>query len=119
MEHNLINKIWQKATGYVGFGTLNRFFELENYELTDFVVKGVIHMIHNYTLLKNIDSTGRRLCNPENELMIELYTDFVANEDVIDCVELNEDFYKVVLLTQQMNMITKKVLYMNINKKLL
>lgn len=115
MEHNLIN-MWKKA---VGFGTLNRFFELENYELTDFVVKGVVHMIRNYTLLKNIDSTGRRLCNHQNELMIEIYTDFVPNEKVIDCVELNKDFYKIVLLTQQINVITKKVLYMNINKNLL
>jgi hypothetical protein len=115
MEHNIINQIHR----HIGFGTLNRFFELENYEITDFVINGVCYMIRNYTGFKSIDSTGKRLCNYQDELMIELYTEFVGNEKIIDCTELNSDFYKVKLLSQPINVSTTKVIFMNFNKKLL
>lgn len=112
-------KTYEEILRYIGYPTINRFFELENYELTDFVEGGVAHIVGHGLNLRSITSTGRIFSKVDDrETVVKLYSKFeyIKDNEVENIVDLG-DFIKVKLLEQRINVSSSKILYVEISKK--
>jgi len=101
---------------FIGYPTINRLFEIENYEISDFVLSGVIYILERKLNCKNIDSTRRKFWGRmTNEFMFEVFLKF---EKTTDVVEYNEesDFVTIALLTEEISVFSTKVIYLKMNK---
>lgn len=98
MERGAIT--YENALKLLPYGTILEFFKLEDYVLSDFVVRGVYHMIKdslNYPII---------------------HTKFEYTKDKsVDVITEFDEFVRVVLLQDQINISSTKVLYCDISKK--
>lgn len=114
-------KTYEEILKFICYPTVNRLFELEGSELTDFVIRGAAHIVSHGLNLRGIDSTGLNFSKVDDrESVVKLYSkfEFVKDKDIEDIVDLG-DFIKVKVIEQRMNISTSKVLYVEISKKLI
>lgn len=112
---------YQKILKIIGYSTINRLFELEGYKFTDFVENGVKYIIKNTLNLKVLDSNNENYSNRNNdESVVKIYSivEYTKDKKVDDIVDIG-DFFKVKILESSLNISSTKVLYVEINKKLL
>lgn len=112
-------KTYEEILRFIGYPTINRFFELEKYELTDFVERGVAHIISGKLNLRPLDSTGFKFSKVDSrETVVKLYSkiEYIKDKDIEKLVDLG-DFIKIKLLEHQINVSSSKFLYVEISKK--
>lgn len=108
---------YQKILDFVGYKTINRLFELENFIINDLVTGGINYILRNKLNLENGDSNRETLLqNGTNELMIKIKVVFEHTPEIVDYVDLG-DFVRIKLLTQEISVYSTKVVYLEINKK--
>lgn len=114
-------KTYEDILRYIGYPTINRLFELEHSELSDFVERGVAYIISGKLNLKCLTSTGLVFSKiGDNETVVKLYSKFeyIKDKEVENIIDLG-DFIKVKLLEQRINVSSSKILYVEISKKLI
>lgn len=116
-------KTYQEILDFVRYKTMNHLLELENFKINDLVMGGIHyilkHLKFEYQYLVTGDSEKRTLLSPyDNELMIEIKVVFEHTPEIVDYVDLG-DFVRIKLLTQEISVFSTKVVYLEINKKLL
>lgn len=110
-----------KALGILGYSTILRLFELENYEINEMVYNGVCHIIQNHLNLRRLSSQKNpfQLCDITHDLTIEISKTIEKTSDIIDYQNLNDEFIKLKLLSKEINVYSSNVIYIKMNKKLL
>jgi hypothetical protein len=111
------NKILKKFS----IGTIQKLFELENNKCSEFVLKGVCYIISHSLNLVVGDSDGRSYLDRfTNERMASIYSTIEWTANIVDYKEnkLKPDFIIIKLLQQEINVLSSKVICLEINKKL-
>lgn len=124
-----LNIMDKQIQGKLPYGTLLKFYELQNNVIDDFFVRGVHYMVRKFSNLHNGDSDCRTLLDPtNNELIFKFYIDMVTlkctcrdclsgKENVHKKRNLDDDeFFVVPLFENEFNAYCKKVLFMKIRK---
>ena len=115
-------KTYEEILKFIGFPTINRFYELENCEFTDFVIKGIAHIVKGTLNLKILDSTGRIFSKRyDDEAIVKLYTkiEYIKDNDKIENIVDLGDFIRVKVLQHNINVSSARVLYVDLKTKLI
>jgi hypothetical protein len=108
-----------KALKYLNHATIKKLFELHDYRIDDFFVKGAARIISHTRNLKAIDSTGLLLVNDDTEeISVNIHTVRIHPSKIID-YEVIDEYVRVALIEQRVYNSTSIVLYAEINKQLL
>jgi len=125
-KSNIMNK---QIKDKLPYGTLLKFYELQNNVIDDFFVRGVHYMVKNFNKLHNGDSDCRTLLDPvTNELIFKFYIDMIVLKCTCkDCLAGKEnvhakrnvdddEFFVVPLFENKFNVSCKTELFMKIRK---
>lgn len=109
---------YEEILKFINYPTIKRLFEIEGLELTPFVLGGVAYIIKH--TLNLTDCGNNTLSDKEGNSMIKYYTtfEFVKDRKVENIVDLG-DVIKVKVLESRISVASAKVLYIEINKKLI
>lgn len=114
---------YNKLLNLINYPTIYRLYELENHELTDFVIRGIKYIIENKLNLRALDSdyktyaqkyTGNNNCLVEYNVVFEY-----IKEKPITLLSETKDTVTIAVIEQQINVSTSKVLYLELNKEFL
>lgn len=118
MKKEIKNKIFK----FIGCPTINRFYELEKCKITPFVENGVKYIIMKTLNLKVLDSNNESFSSDRynDEMTVKIYStiEFVKDKKIKDIIDLG-DKLKIKVLEDKLNISSSKILYVEINKKLL
>lgn len=112
---------YQKLLKLIGYPTISELYELEHSELSDFVIRGVKHIILDSLNLRALDSNSENYAERHTcKQVLRIYTSFeyIKEKPVEDFVDLGESI-KVKIIEWNINVSSSKVLFIEINKPFL
>ena len=111
---------YEQALKSFPIGTINRLYELEKFEFTDFFYGGVRRfLMSNFRNLRILTggSSELRLGDFGYNLALRMYLKFEKTTDIVDYEEIENDFVKLKLFSKKINVFSSRVIYVEILKK--
>ena len=113
-------KYYDLLISKISYYTLRELFYEENEKISDFLINSLVYLLKNKSGVKIIDSTSRNLYNffySDLETVIKITTDFVFTKDEpVKITTIEDEWVKVALFQQVINVSSEKVLYLSMKK---
>jgi hypothetical protein len=101
---------------HIGYPTIQRLFELENYKVNDMVISGVTYIIEHGLNLRPLDTTGRVLYKFPNHIPYAIIEYKIDDTKKIKEFEDDGTYVRVPVVKEEINVYSTKVIYVKILK---